>query len=119
MVDLTDNAGDRAIADTVLQAMLRQAEARVSEYASSYRQWPLEWQRESQRLEWHMELDVEQLAQLNADFRELFERYKQLPPGAGARRIDVSATTFPAGAPPEVHRTADPAPTIDQPSVQR
>jgi hypothetical protein len=59
-------------------------------------EWPREWQRASSDMDGHLDLNPEQTRALADELRDLIAKYEALPPGPGARRIDVQYAVFPS-----------------------
>jgi hypothetical protein len=58
--------------------------------------WPEEWQRASSDADVTLTLDAAQTRALADELTAVIDRYRELPPGGGARRVDVQYAVYPA-----------------------
>jgi DNA-binding transcriptional ArsR family regulator len=79
--------------------LLREFEAgrsrRLAHWFATATTWPEEWQNASSDMDGTLTLDPAQTRALADELKALLDRYRQLPPGAGARRVDVQYAVYP------------------------
>jgi DNA-binding transcriptional ArsR family regulator len=57
--------------------------------------WPEEWQQASSDMDGTLTLDPAQTRALADELKAVLDRYRQLPPGEGARHVDVQYAVYP------------------------
>jgi DNA-binding transcriptional ArsR family regulator len=93
----TDEPGVRAATDLVFREILDSSNRRLQYFMANLDRWPAEWQQAAQRSEARFDLDATQLAALNAEIHAVIDRYRDLTPAAGGRRVQIELTSFPLG----------------------
>jgi hypothetical protein len=58
--------------------------------------WPEEWQSASSDSDGHLDLNPKQMRALADEMGELVDKYRNLKPGRGARKVDVQYAVFPS-----------------------
>lgn len=69
---------------------------RLAHWLATATTWPEEWQKASSDMDGTLTLDPAQTRALADELKAVVDRYRDLPPGAGARRVDVQYAVFPA-----------------------
>jgi DNA-binding transcriptional ArsR family regulator len=69
---------------------------RLAHWFATATTWPEEWQRASSDMDGTLTLDAAQTRALADELRAVIDRYRELPPGEGARRVDVQYAVHPA-----------------------
>ena len=69
---------------------------RLAHWFATATTWPEEWQRASSDMDGTLTLDPAQTRALADELKAVLDRYRQLPPGEGARRVDVQYAVYPA-----------------------
>jgi DNA-binding transcriptional ArsR family regulator len=68
---------------------------RLANWFATALEWPDEWQRASTEMGGNVELDPTQTRALADELAAVVARYRELPPGPGARSVDVQYAIFP------------------------
>ena len=68
---------------------------RLAHWFATATTWPEEWQKASSDMDGTLTLDPAQTRALADEIKAVIDRYRELPPGAGARRVDVQYAVFP------------------------
>jgi DNA-binding transcriptional ArsR family regulator len=80
--------------------LLREFEAsrsrRLAHWLATAATWPEEWQRASSDMDGTLTLDPAQTRALADELKAVIDRYRELAPGEGARRVDVQYAVYPA-----------------------
>jgi DNA-binding transcriptional ArsR family regulator len=69
---------------------------RLAHWYATATSWPEEWQRAAGDMDAVLRLDTAQTRALADEIKAVIARYRELPPGDGARRVDVQYAVFPA-----------------------
>jgi DNA-binding transcriptional ArsR family regulator len=79
--------------------LLREFEAgrsrRLAHWFATSTTWPEEWQNASSDMDGTLTLDPTQTRALADELKAVIDRYRELPPGAGARHVDVQYAVYP------------------------
>lgn len=94
--DFMDNDDTREAFTFLLREEVADRGRRLANWYATARQWPKAWQRASSASDGHLELNATQTRALADDLAALITRYRDLPPGRGARSIDVQYAVFPS-----------------------
>jgi DNA-binding transcriptional ArsR family regulator len=95
-VALTRSADTREAFDFLAREAGASRSRRLAHWFATATTWPEEWQRAATELDAPLTLDPGQTRALADDRNALFDRYRELPPGEGARRVDVQYAVYPA-----------------------
>jgi DNA-binding transcriptional ArsR family regulator len=68
---------------------------RLAHWFATATTWPEEWQRASSDMDGTLTLDPAQTRALADELKAVLDRYRQLPPGEGARHVDVQYAVYP------------------------
>jgi DNA-binding transcriptional ArsR family regulator len=68
---------------------------RLAHWFATATTWPQEWQLASSDMDGTLTLDPAQTRALADELKALLDRYRELPPGDGARRVDVQYAVYP------------------------
>jgi hypothetical protein len=71
---------------------------RLAHWFATATTWPPEWQLASSDMDGTLTLTAEQTRALADELKAVVDRYRELPPGAGARRVDVQYAVYPSDA---------------------
>ena len=69
---------------------------RLAHWFATATTWPEEWQKASSDMDGTLTLDPAQTRALADELKAVIDRYRALPPGEGARRVDVQYAVYPA-----------------------
>jgi DNA-binding transcriptional ArsR family regulator len=69
---------------------------RLAHWFATATTWPAEWQAASSDLDATLTLDPAQTRALADELKAVLDRYRELAPGEGARRVDVQYAVYPA-----------------------
>jgi DNA-binding transcriptional ArsR family regulator len=69
---------------------------RLAHWFATATTWPEEWQKASSDMDGTLVLDPAQTRALADEIKAVLDRYRQLEPGTGARRVDVQYAVYPA-----------------------
>src|SRR3954470_218787 len=68
---------------------------RLAHWFATATTWPEEWQKASSDMDGTLTLDPAQTRALADELKAVIDRYRELPPGAGARHVDVQYAVYP------------------------
>jgi DNA-binding transcriptional ArsR family regulator len=68
---------------------------RLAHWFATATTWPEEWQKASSDMDGTLTLDPAQTRALADELKAVLDRYRQLPPGEGARHVDVQYAVYP------------------------
>jgi DNA-binding transcriptional ArsR family regulator len=68
---------------------------RLAHWFATATTWPEEWQQASSDMDGTLTLDPAQTRALADELKAVLDRYRQLPPGEGARHVDVQYAVYP------------------------
>src|SRR3954469_14243937 len=68
---------------------------RLAHWFATASSWPEEWQRASSDMDGTLTLDPAQTRALADELKAVLDRYRELPPGEGARHVDVQYAVYP------------------------
>lgn len=88
-LDLAEDPATAPAVDVVMQAQLALDQKRVVDVMAHAAEWSEEWREATVRRETHVTLDAAQLTRLHEELSEVIDRYKEMEPHEGARRISV------------------------------
>ncbi len=87
--DLDGDPASASAVDLVLRAQMRADQRRLAQLMLRARSWPKRWREATVRRDSHVTLNPEQLALMRAEVDAVIDRYRETPPGKGARRVAV------------------------------
>jgi hypothetical protein len=80
--------------------LMREFEAgrsrRLAHWFATSTTWPEEWQQAASDMDGTLTLEPAQTRALADELKAVIDRYRELPSGEGARRVDVSYAVFPS-----------------------
>jgi DNA-binding transcriptional ArsR family regulator len=91
-----ERADTREAAGFLLREFQTSRSRRLAHWFATATTWPEEWQRASSDMDGTLRLDPAQARALADELKAVIDRYRELPPGEGARRVDVQYAVFPA-----------------------
>ena len=68
---------------------------RLAHWFATSTTWPEEWQNASSDMDGTLTLDPAQTRALADELKAVIDRYRELPPGTGARHVDVQYAVYP------------------------
>src|SRR3954466_8589751 len=68
---------------------------RLAHWFATSTTWPEEWQKASSDMDGTLSLDPAQTRALADELKAVIDKYRELPPGAGARHVDVQYAVYP------------------------
>jgi hypothetical protein len=86
----------REAAGFLLREVQSSRSRRLAHWFATATSWPEEWQRACSDMDGTLRLDPVQTRALADELKAVVSRYRELPPGEGARRVDVQYAVFPA-----------------------
>jgi DNA-binding transcriptional ArsR family regulator len=89
VLELTEDPGNAAAVDLVLQTQLQADAQRLHDVVALARNWPQEWQDATVRRNTHVTLSADQLVAMRTEIDEVIDRYRDADPGTRARRVSV------------------------------
>lgn len=89
VIELSADPASATSVDLVLKAQLQTEQQRVLDVVAQAASWPQEWQDVTVRRDTHVTLDAEQTAQMYDELEAVVQRYRDVEPAAGARRVSV------------------------------
>jgi DNA-binding transcriptional ArsR family regulator len=92
---LTD-ADTKEAAGFLLREFESSRSRRLAHWFATSTTWPEEWQKASSDMDGTLVLDPGQTRALADELKGVLDRYRQLEPGPGARRVDVQYAVYPA-----------------------
>src|SRR3954447_4851892 len=90
-----ENEDTREAAGFLLREFLASRSRRLAHWFATATSWPEEWQRASSDMDGTLTLDPVQTRALADELKAVLDRYRELPPGAGARHVDVQYAIYP------------------------
>jgi DNA-binding transcriptional ArsR family regulator len=87
--DLAEDPATAPAVDVVLQAQLALDQKRLHDVMAHATEWSEEWREATVRRETHVTLDAAQLTHLHEELSEVIDRYREMEPGHGARRVSA------------------------------
>lgn len=93
--DFLTNEATREAAGFVLREIQSDRNRRMANWYATASQWSEGWQRASSDADGFLELNQKQTRALADEFAALFEKYRAMKPGRGARMVDVQYAVFP------------------------
>jgi DNA-binding transcriptional ArsR family regulator len=69
---------------------------RLAHWSATATTWPEDWQRASSDMDGTLTLGPAQTRALADELKAVIDRYRELPPDEGARRVDVQYAVYPA-----------------------
>ncbi len=87
--NLDDDPASASAVDLVLRAQMRADQRRLAEVMLRSRSWPKRWREATVRRDAHVTLSPEQLDLMRSEVDAVIDRYRETPPGKGARRVSV------------------------------
>jgi DNA-binding transcriptional ArsR family regulator len=94
--DFLANEQTREAASFLLREHQADRSRRVANWFATATEWPEAWQRASSDMHGQLELNPKQTRALVDELAAVIERYRELKPGRGARRVDIQYAVFPA-----------------------
>jgi DNA-binding transcriptional ArsR family regulator len=91
-----EDPGTREAAGFLLREFESSRSRRLAHWFATATTWPQEWQRASSDMDGTLTLDPAQARALADELRAVIDRYRELSPGEGARRVDVQYAVYPA-----------------------
>jgi DNA-binding transcriptional ArsR family regulator len=91
-----EDPGTREAAGFLLREFEASRSRRLAHWFATATTWPQEWQRASSDMDGTLTLDPAQARALADELRAVIDRYRELSPGEGARRVDVQYAVYPA-----------------------
>jgi DNA-binding transcriptional ArsR family regulator len=88
----------REAAGFLLREMESSRSRRLAHWFATAASWPEEWQRASSDMDGTLTLDPAQTRALADELKAVLDRYRELPPGEGARHVDVQYAVYPTSA---------------------
>jgi DNA-binding transcriptional ArsR family regulator len=88
-----------AAASFLLREAVEDRTRRQLGWYSSATSWPKSWQAAASGRDAHLTLDPTQARALAEELAALVDKYRELPPGRRARKVDFFYEVFPAGLP--------------------
>ena len=89
VIELSADPASATAVDLVLKAQLQAEQQRVLDVVTQAASWPQEWQDVTVRRDTHVTLDPEQAARMYDDLEAVVQRYREMEPAYGARRVSV------------------------------
>jgi len=86
----------REAAGFLLREFQTSRSRRLAHWFATATSWPEEWQRASSDMDGTLRLDPAQTRALADEIKAVIDRYRELPPGGAARRVDVQYAVYPA-----------------------
>src|SRR3954451_18927328 len=90
-----ENEDTRGAAGFLLREFLASRSRRLAHWFATATSWPEEWQRASSDMDGTLTLDPAQTRALADELKAVIDRYRELPPGEGARHVDVQYAVYP------------------------
>jgi len=86
----------REAAGFVLRELQTNRSRRLAHWLATSTTWPEEWQKACSDIDATVTLDAAQTRALADELKAVVDRYRQLEPGPGARRVDVQYAVYPS-----------------------
>jgi DNA-binding transcriptional ArsR family regulator len=99
--DFLADEDTREAAGFLLREYHAERSRRLANWFATATRWPKAWQRASSDLDAGLELNPAQTRALADELAAVVEKYRELTPGRGARRVDVQYAVFPVDRPIE------------------
>ena len=99
--DFLADEDTREAAGFLLREYHAERSRRLANWFATATRWPKTWQRASSDLDAGLELNATQTRALADELAAVVEKYRELTPGRGARRVDIQYAVFPVDAPAE------------------
>jgi DNA-binding transcriptional ArsR family regulator len=99
--DFLADENTREAAGFLLREYHAERSRRLANWFATATRWPKAWQRASSDLDAGLELNPAQTRALADELAAVVEKYRELTPGRGARRVDVQYAVFPVDRPIE------------------
>ena len=93
--DFLADEDTREAAGFLLREYHAERSRRLANWFATATRWPKAWQRASSDLDAGLELNPAQTRALADELAAVVEKYRELTPGRGARRVDVQYAVFP------------------------
>ncbi len=93
--EFLENEDTREAAGFLLREFQADRSRRLANWFATATQWPQAWQRASSDMDAQLELNPTQTRALADELAAVVDRYRQLKPGRGARKVDVQYAVFP------------------------
>ena len=90
-----ENEDTREAAGFLLREFLSSRTRRLAHWFATATSWPEEWQKASSDMDGTLTLDPAQTRALADELKAVLDRYRELPPGEGARHVDVQYAVYP------------------------
>jgi hypothetical protein len=90
-----ENEDTREAAGFLLREFLSSRARRLAHWFATATSWPEEWQKASSDMDGTLTLDPAQTRALADELKAVLDRYRELPPGEGARHVDVQYAVYP------------------------
>src|SRR3954454_58057 len=90
-----ENEDTREAAGFLLREFESSRSRRLAHWFATATTWPQEWQQASSDMDGTLVLDPAQTRALADELKAVLDRYRQLPPGEGARHVDVQYAVYP------------------------
>ena len=90
-----ENEDTREAAGFLLREFLSSRARRLAHWFATATSWPEAWQKASSDMDGTLLLDPAQTRALADELKAVLDRYRELPPGEGARRVDVQYAVYP------------------------
>jgi DNA-binding transcriptional ArsR family regulator len=94
--DFLEKAETREAVGFLLREYQADRSRKLANWYATATQWPAEWQKASSDMDGRLELNPKQTRALADELAALLERYRELKPGRGARKVDVQYAVFPS-----------------------
>jgi DNA-binding transcriptional ArsR family regulator len=94
--DFLQNEETREAAGFLLREYQAGRSRRLANWFATATQWPQAWQRASSDMDGQLDLNATQTRALADELAAVVDRYRQVKPGRGARKVDVQYAVFPA-----------------------
>jgi DNA-binding transcriptional ArsR family regulator len=93
--DFLADEDTREAAGFLLREYHAERSRRLANWFATATRWPKAWQRASSDLDAGLELNPAQTRALADELAAVVEKYREMTPGRGARRVDVQYAVFP------------------------
>jgi DNA-binding transcriptional ArsR family regulator len=103
--DLAEDPATAPAVDAVMRAELALDQKRVLDVMAHAAEWSEEWREATVRRETHVTLGPAQLTRMHEELSEVIDRYKELEPDEGARRVSVVYMLLPTEHGPDQKAT--------------
>jgi DNA-binding transcriptional ArsR family regulator len=90
-----ENEDTREAAGFLLREFQSSRSRRLAHWFATATSWPQEWQAASSDMDGTLVLDPTQTRALADELKAVLDRYRDLPPGEGARHVDVQYAVYP------------------------